>query len=55
MNRNILSTVASFRVEGIKVSKEALEYSRLRDAGKVSCEEEVQRLKKRYMRLAEVK
>ena len=55
MKRNIRSTIASFKVEGISVSKEALIYSELRDADKVSCEEEVIRLKKKYMKLAGVK
>lgn len=52
MNINIQSTVASFEIEGIKISKAALEYCKLRDEGKISCKDEVAKLKKKYIKLA---
>jgi len=51
-SRNLRSTIASFEVEGITPSRQALNYCRLRDAGKRSCQQEIQVLKEKYMTMA---
>ena len=51
-SRNQRSTIASFEVEGITPSMQALKYCRLRDVGKISCQQEIQDLKKKYMAMA---
>lgn len=52
MNTNNLNrTIASFALEGITPSEEFLEYCKLRDAGKITCQEEIEKLKEKYINL----
>lgn len=51
-SRYLRSTIASFEVEGITPSRQALNYCRLRDDGKISCQQEIEALKKKYMAMA---
>ncbi len=48
LSQNLRSTIASFAIEGIKTSRKALKYCKLRDAGKVTCQQEIEALKKKY-------
>ncbi len=52
-SRNLRSTIASFAIEGIIPSRQAIKYCKLRDAGKVSCETEIEALKKKYKEMAQ--
>ena len=52
VSQNLRSTIASFAVEDIAPSKQALRYCRKRDAGEVSCKQEVELLKKKYKEMA---
>jgi hypothetical protein len=52
LSQNLRSTIASFAIEGITPSKKALKYCKLRDAGKITCQQEVEALKKKYMEMA---
>ncbi|MGI6728622.1 MAG: hypothetical protein ACOX4P_08795 [Anaerovoracaceae bacterium] len=49
---NIRSTIATFKVEGISPSMQAIRYCKLRDAGRVSCKEEIETLKQKYITMA---
>ena len=49
----IKSTIASFALEGITPSLETLKYCRLRDQGKVTCEQEVEQITRKYREMAQ--
>lgn len=53
--RNLKSTIASFAIEGISPNMQTLRYCRLRDAEKISCQQEIETLKKKYREMAHLK
>lgn len=48
IQKNIESVAASLAVENLYPSNEVLEYCKMRDLGKISCEDEIEILKKKY-------
>jgi hypothetical protein len=52
---NLISTIASFALENITPSEEAIEYCKLRDTNKVTCQDEVEKLKQKYVKLGKEK
>lgn len=51
--KNLKSTIASFAVEGITPSRETLKYCRMRDAGRISCNQEIEAVTKKYREMAQ--
>ncbi|MBW7572477.1 hypothetical protein [Caproiciproducens faecalis] len=51
--KNLKSTIASFAVEGITPSRETLKYCRMRDAGRISCKQEIEAVTKKYREMAQ--
>ena len=51
--KNLKSTMASFAVEGITPSRETLKYCRMRDAGRISCKQEIEAATKKYREMAQ--
>lgn len=51
-SENVMSVITSFAVENLAPSKEVLEYCKMRDLGKKTYSEEVEFLKKKYMKMA---
>ena len=47
--RKIMSALASYEIEGFKVSNDGIEYASARLSGKATCESQIDKLIKKYM------